>query len=166
MEVIVPNLGEFIPALIAFLIILFILGRFAWPTITGNLDRRAATIRDSLEKAEEAQIEAERMLEEYKQQMAEARKEAATVLQQARSAAEATRAEMMGKAQADADKMIAQATEAIEAEKHAAIAELQHAVAHLSVEVAGKIIDQELSYEEHLDVIEKYVAEAGSLNAN
>lgn len=166
MDIIIPKMQELIPALVSFLIILFIASKYVWPPITEMLDKRAETIRESLERAEEARIEAQRLLEEYKQQMAEARKEASTVLTQAKQAAEATRAEITAKAQADADDLIAKARQAIQGEKQAAIAELQASVADISIAVAGKLIGEELSSEDHLKVIEKYVAEAGSLNAN
>lgn len=164
--VLIPKPAELVPALISFLIVFFILAKFAWPAISDMLDKRAETIKDSLERAEEAKIEAERLLAEYKEQLAEARKEAASVLTQAKQAAEATRSEAAAKAQAEYDAMLVKAREAITGEKQAAIAELQASVADLSVAVAGKIIGSELSAEDHAAVIEKYLSEAGSLNAN
>jgi F-type H+-transporting ATPase subunit b len=166
MESIIPKLAEFLPALISFSIVFFVLSKFAWPAISQMLDQRADSIRDSLERAENAKIEAERLLVEYKQTMAEARKEAGTILQQAKQSAESTRSEARAKAQAEYDELLVKAREAIEGEKNAAIAQLQQSVADLSVAVAGKLIGAELSNEDHLKVIEKYVAEAGSLNAN
>ncbi len=166
MEAIIPKLAEFIPAIISFAIVFFVLSKFAWPAISQMLDQRAETIRESLERAENAKVEAERLLEEYKQTMAEARKEAGTILQQAKQAAETTRTEAQAKAMAEAEDLVAKAREAIEGEKRAAIAELQASVADLSIAVAGKLIGAELSKDDHLKVIEKYVSEAGSLNAN
>jgi F-type H+-transporting ATPase subunit b len=163
---IVPKTADLIPALISFLIVYFLLAKFAWPSITGSLDKRAETIRESLEKADEARLEAERLLGEYQHQLAEARKEAAAVLAQAKSAAEVTRSELVAKAQTEAEEIVVKARQAIQAEKHAAIADLQKSVAELSIAVAGKLIGSELSDEQHLRVVEKYVAEAGSLNAN
>ncbi len=165
-EALIPKAAEFIPAIIAFAVVYFLLAKFAWPAISGMLDQRATNIRESLEKAEEAKVEAERLLAEYKQAVAEARKEATAILQQAKQAAETTRTEASAKAQAEYEAMIEKARQAIEGEKQAAIADLQSSVADLSVAVAGKLIGSELSKEDHLKVIEKYVSEAGSLNAN
>jgi len=165
-ELLIPKMGELIPATISFLIILVVAWKFVWPPITSALDERAVTIRESLERAEAAKLEAEHLLEEYKQTMAEARKEAGTILQQAKQAAESTRSEAAAKAQAEYDEMIAKAREAITGEKRAAIADLQKSVADISISVAGKLIGTELNREEQLKVIEKYVSEAGSLNAN
>lgn len=163
---ILPPMGELIPVAIAFLILLVFMYKFALPVVIEMLDKRAETIRESLEKAEAAKVEAERLLAEYKETMAEARKEAATLLSQAKQAAEATRTDAQAKAQAEYDAMLEKARLAIEGEKDAAIAQLQASVADLSVAVAGKILGSELSKEDHLKVVEKYVSEAGSLNAN
>jgi len=165
-DAIIPKLAEFIPAVISFTIVFFVMSKFAWPAISDMLDKRAETIREALERAEAAKIEAERLLEEYRLTMAEARKEAGTILQQAKQAAETTRSEASAKAQTEYDALLVKAREAIEGEKRAAIAELQQSVADISVAVAGKLIGTELSKDDHLKVIEKYVSEAGSLNAN
>ena len=166
MNAIIPNLGEFLASIVSFAIVFLILAKFGWPAISDMLDRRADTIREGLERAEAARIEAERLLVEYKQTMADARKEAGTILQQAKQAAEATRLEGQAKTQAEIDDMLAKARESIEGERRAAIATLQASVADLSIAVAGKLIGGELSAEDHRAVIEKYVSEAGSLNAN
>jgi F-type H+-transporting ATPase subunit b len=166
MEAIIPKSAEVLVSLISFLVLFTILWKFALPPITGMLEQRADKIRTGLERAEAAQIEAERLLEEYRQTMADARKEAGAILQQAKKAAEVARAEAVEKTQVEVDQMVAKARESIEGERRAAVASLQASVADLSVAVAGKIIGSELSKEDHLNVIEKYIAEAGSLNAN
>jgi len=166
MDAILPKMSEFIPALAAFLVVFFILSKFAWPAITGMLDQRADTIRESLERAEEAKMEGERLLGEYRATMAESRKEAAAILAQAKQAGEAMRADSAAKAQEQYDDMLAKARVAIQGEKQAALAELQTSVAELSVAVAGRLIGADLSTDEHLKIVEKYVKEAGSLNAN
>ncbi len=166
METILPKGPEVIVSLISFLVLFTILWKFALPPITGMLEKRAETIREGLERAESARIEAERLLEEYKQTMAEARKEAGAILRQAKQAAEASRAEAAAATQLEIDSMIAKARESIEGERRAAVASLQESVADLTIAVAGRVIGSELSKEDHLEVIEKYVSEAGGLNAN
>lgn len=166
MEAILPKGYEVLVSLVSFLVLFGVLSKFAFPPITDMLEKRTETIREGLERAESARIEAERLLEEYKQTISEARKEAGAILQQAKRAAEVTRAEAAAKTQAEIDQMLVKARESIEGERRAAVAELQASVANLSVAVAGKIIGSELSTEDHLSVIEKYVREAGSLNAN
>ena len=164
--ILIPNLSEFIPALIAFLVIWMVLAKFAWPMIVGMLDKRQETIKNNLDEAEAAKIEAQRSLEEYKKQLADARREAAGIVDEARRAGEQVKADITAQAQAQADEMIAKAKKSIEKEKLAAIADLQSSVADLSVAVAGRFIGEGLSEADQRKLIEKYVAEAGALDAN
>lgn len=165
-SIIVPKLNEFIPALIAFAIVWFVLAKFAWPAIVGMLDKRAEKIKSDLDEAEAAKIEAQRSLEEYKEQLASARREAAGIIDEARVAGEQVKADITARAQAEAEEIVAKAKKSIEKEKIAAIADLQGAVADISVAVAGRFIGQDLSDADQRKLIEKYVAEAGTLNAN
>ena len=164
--ILIPNLSEFIPALIAFLVIWVVLAKFAWPMIVGMLDKRQETIKNNLDEAEAAKIEAQRSLEEYKKQLADARREAAGIVDEARRAGEQVKADITAQAQAQADEMVAKAKKSIEKEKLAAIADLQSSVADLSVAVAGRFIGEGLSDADQRKLIEKYVAEAGALDAN
>ena len=169
MEVILPAktmIYEVVVSLVSFLVLFGVLARFAFPPITKMLDKRSDTIRESLEASEATRIEAERLLEEYKTQMTEARQEAAKVIEQGRKIAETMKSEIMAKANEDAQALLVKAREGIEAEKKAAIAELQGSVADLSVAVAGKLIGETLSAADHAKLIERYVAEVGALNEN
>lgn len=161
-----PNPANIWPTWLAFIILFFLLYKFAMPAIISMIDARADTIRESLEKAEETQIEAERMLAEYKQQMAEARGESAKVIEQGRKVADAMKDEIVAKANEDAAQIVAKAREGMEAERAAAMADLQGAVADVSVAVAGKLIGEKLSTADHVKLIEKYLAEVGGLNDN
>ena len=166
MEAILPNAAETIPMLVAFIVLLIVLGKFGWPLLDGILVKRETAIRDDLKAAEEARIEAQKALEEYKKQLAEARAEANKIVAEAKKAGENVNADIQAKAQQEAAEMIEKAHNAIEAEKKAAVAELQGSVADLSVAVAAKFIGTDLSDEEHRAMIKRYVEEAGSFNAN
>lgn len=168
MEVILPKdmLLEVIVALTSFLVLFGVLAKFAFPPITRMLDQRSENIRESLEKAEETRVEAERLLDEYKVQMTEARLEAAKVIEQGRKVAETMKNEILAKANEESAAVLVKAREEIQAEKRAAMAELQASVADLSVAVAGKLIGTSLSDAKHRKLIESYVAEVGSLNGN
>lgn len=165
-SLLIPKMGEFIPALIAFIVIWIILAKAGWPAITAMLDKREKTIKDSLEQAELAKVEGERLLAEHKAQLDEARVEAAQIVASAKEAGEAVKADITAKAQQESADMIAKAHLAIEADKKAAIADLQSSVADISVSVAGRLIGEDITDEEQLKMIERYVAEAGSLDAN
>ena len=163
---ILPDMMEFVPMLVAFIILWIILAKFGWPMFAGMLEKRENTIREALKQSEEAKIESERVLEEYKKQLADAKAQAAQVIAEARETGEAVKADIQAKAQAEAQDMIAKAQSTIEAEKKAAIAELQASIADTSVDVAGKLIGQDLTEGEHRAIIERYIKEAGSFNGN
>lgn len=163
---ILPDMMEFVPMLIAFIILWIILGKFGWPAFNGMLEKRETTIREALKKSEEAQIESERVLAEYKTQLADAKAQSAQIVADARATAEAVKADITAKAQTEAADMIAKAKVAIDAEKKQAIADLQASVADVSVDVAARLIGEELTDDEHRKIIERYVNEAGSFNAN
>lgn len=161
-----PNMAEFIPMLIAFIIMWVILAKFGYPVVDKMLAKRAKVIQDDLSAAEQAKIESQRLLEEYRAQMEDSKKQAAEIISEAKKTGETVRAQLTEQAQEESEKMIRKAREAIEAEKKAAVSEIQSSVADISVAVAGKIIGSDLSGDEHRKIIERYVAEAGSLNAD
>lgn len=161
---ILPAPLEFVPMLIAFILLAIILGKFGWPMFNGMLEKRENTIRQALEESENAKVEAEKVLEEYKKQLESARQESAEILANARANAEAVEAGLKKKAQENADEIVAKANQSIEAAKKQAIADLQSSVADMSIDVASKLVGNDLSDDEHRKIIEKYIVEAGSFN--
>ncbi|MEF9841216.1 MAG: ATP synthase F0 subunit B, partial [Raoultibacter sp.] len=91
---ILPDMAEFIPMLAAFIILWIVLAKFGWPLFAGMLDKREATIKESLEKAEEARVESERVLGEYKTQLEEARSQAAKIVASANATGESVKADI------------------------------------------------------------------------
>jgi len=166
MDKIIPLTSELLVSLVSFGVLFVLMWKFALPPITKMLDERADKIRESLEKAEETRVEAERLLDEYKAQLAEARLESNRVIEQGRKVAESIKDEIVAKANEEREAILVRAREEIQGEKRVALAELQAAVADLSVAVAGRIIGTTLSAADHAALIEKYVAEVGSLNEN
>jgi F-type H+-transporting ATPase subunit b len=166
MDKIIPLTSELLVSLVSFAVLFVVMWKFALPPITKMLDERADKIKDSLEKAEETRVEAERLLNEYKEQLAEARLESSRVIEQGRKVAETMKDEIVAKANEERESILARAREEIQGEKRVALAELQASVADLSVAVAGRIIGTTLSAADHAALIEKYVAEVGSLNDN
>lgn len=163
---ILPDPVEFIPMLVAFIILWIVLAKFGWPAFDKMMQNRSDTIRTDLEKAETARVEGERVLAEYKKELEDARQQAATIVADAKKTGEAAKADITAVAQQEAADMIEKARAAIESEKKAAIAELQSSMADTSVAVASKLIGADLSDAEHRALIERYVNEAGSFNAN
>lgn len=164
--VIAPDMLEFVPMLIAFIIVAIILAKFGWPVVNGIIEKRESIIKGELEKSEAARIESERVLAEYKRQLEETKAQSAQIIADAKKTAEAAKADITEKAQIEAASMIEKARVAIESEKKQAIAELQGSVADTSIAVAQRLIGQDLTDAEHRAIIERYVSEAGSFNAN
>ncbi len=162
---ILPKMDEFIPMLIAFIILWFILAKFGWPLFEGILNKRESTIRSDLQSAEQSKIESARLLEERKGQLESAKTQTSQIIVEARQSAEALRTNIEDDARAEAKSIIEKANATIEAERKATVEELQQSIADISTAVAERLIGEDLSDEEHRRIIERYVKEAGSLNA-
>ena len=158
-DILLPKPAEFIPALIAFLIIWLILAKLAWPMIIGILDARQTKIEGDLKAAADAKDQAEENARAYEQRIYDAEREAADIIDAAKRSAEEERAEILAKAQREAAATIAKSRDAVEAERKKAMVEL-------SVEIASKIIGNDLDASQHRALAEKYLAEVGSSDAN
>ena len=163
---ILPDLVETVPMLIAFIVLIIVLWKFGWPMFEAMLEKRERTIAEALQKSEEARIESERVLAEYQKQLADAKSQASELIAEAKETSEAMRVDITKKAQEEAANMIEKARAAIEAEKQAAMVDLQNSVADLSVDVASRLVASDLSDAEHRAIIERYINEAGSFHAN
>jgi F-type H+-transporting ATPase subunit b len=162
----VPELGEFVPMVIGFIVLWIILAKLAWPAFMGMIDKRTKGIKDAMESAEGNRVESERLLEEQKADLADAKKQAAEIVAQAKQTAEGVRADITAQAQSEAESLISKARGAIETERKATIAALQSSAADLSIAVAGRIIGSDLDDTEHRKIVERYLAQAGSFDGN
>ncbi len=158
-------MDEFIPMVVAFLILLAILAKWGWPMFDKVLVKRENTIRAALEQAEENRIESERVLKEYQDRLIDAREEASTIVSEAKQQAEAQRAEITSRAQDEADRIIAKARETIKTEQQAARGELQASVADIAVAAMAKVVEEDFSDADHRRLIERSIEEVGNLNA-
>lgn len=162
---ILPKMDEFIPMLVAFIILWIILAKFGWPLFEGILNKREAAVKDALEKSESARIESARILEKRQAELTDAKAEASQIILEARKSAEALKAQIEADARAEAKAIVEKAHASVAAERTAAANELQRSVADISVAVAERLIGEDLSDEDHRRIIERYVEEAGNLNA-
>ena len=148
MELVQPALGLVFWMMVTFLIILFILKKFAWKPILGMIKEREEGIEKALQSAEQARQDMHLLKSSNEKILAEARVEKDAMLKEARDTKDAIINEAKTKAKIEADKVIAQAREAIQTEKLAAITELKAQVATLSIDIAEKILKVQLSSEE------------------
>lgn len=166
LAVILPDPIEFVPMVVAFIILWIILAKFGWPVFDGMLQKRSDTIKQSLEQAEEARVESERVLAEYRQELADAKQQASQIVADAKKTGEAAKADITAAAQKEAAEIVEKARMAIESEKKAVVSQLQGSVADTSIAVASKLLGSDLSDDEHRAIIERYIREAGSFNAS
>ena len=145
MELLKPELGLVFWMTVSFLIVVFILRKFAWGPILSSLKERETSIEDALNAAKKAKDEVANMKAENEQLLKLARNERDMMLKEARDTKDAIVNEARAKAQTEADRMIASARESIQNEKMAAITELKNQVATLSIEIAEKVIRQQLA---------------------
>ena len=145
MELVKPEFGLVFWMTVSFLIVVFILSKFAWGPILNSLKERETSIEDSLNAAKKAKDEVANMKSENEQLLKQARNERDMMLKEASETKDAIVNEARAKAQSEADRMIATARETIQNEKMAAITELKNQVATLSIEIAEKVIRQQLA---------------------
>lgn len=147
MGLILPDTGLVIWMSITFLIVLFILKKFAWKPILKGIHDRESSIENALKAAENAKAEVANLKAENERILADARAERDNMIREARELRESMISEAKNKAKAEGDKMLASARESIHNEKMAAITDLKNQVAQLSIDIAEKIIARELSSE-------------------
>jgi F-type H+-transporting ATPase subunit b len=148
MQLLTPALGLIIWTLLAFLVVYFILKKFAWPAIVGGLKKREQTIADSLATAEKIKAEMAQMKNENEAILAKAREERAQMLKEARETKDKIINEAKEQSKVEANKIITEAQAAINTQKMAALTEVKNEVGKLVIEVTEKILRKELSNKE------------------
>jgi F-type H+-transporting ATPase subunit b len=148
MELVKPAIGLLFWMVLAFSVLLYILGKFAWKPILQSLKEREDGISESLTKARQAEEKMAQLKAGHEQLMAEARAERDNILKEARVMKDQIISDAKIKASTEANDIVARAKEEINTQKRAAMAEIQKQVATFSVEIAEKLIRHELSNDE------------------
>jgi F-type H+-transporting ATPase subunit b len=161
MELVTPEIGLIFWSALSFLVLLFILRKFAWKPILNSVNDRESSIKDALAEAENARLEMQNLQADNERILKEARLERETMLKEARELKNKIVTDAKDEAQVQASKMIEQAQTAIQSEKKAAMAELKNHVAGLAVEIAEKVVRDELSNKgKQLELVESMLDEA------
>jgi len=145
MDLVTPALGLVFWTTLVFLLVLFLLNRFAWKPILGAVKERERSIEDALQAANKAKADMERISADNERILKEARIERDAILKEAREIKDAMIKEAGDKAREEGHKMLAAAQMAIENQRMAAVTDLKNQVATLSIEIAEKLLRQELS---------------------
>ena len=161
-DILIPKAAEFVPVLIAFLIIFLILAKLVWPPVLEMMEKRQQKIQDDLDAAERSRLQAAEEAKSYEAKILDAHHEADAIVARAKREAEEVRSQVLARAQREAAEIISKAHDAVDSERHKAMIELSSSVVDLSVEIASKIIGNDLSEEEQRRLAERYLAEVGA----
>jgi len=145
MQLLTPGLGLIVWTLLAFLVVFFILKKYAWPAILGGLKKREDTIAEALASAERIKAEMALMKSENESLLAQAREERAGMLKDAKNTADKMVSDAKEKAKSEYDKILADAQAAIQQQKNAVLTDLKNQVGALVIEVAEKVLRKELN---------------------
>ena len=165
MDLLIPSTGLLFWMTITFLVVLFLLWKFGFPVITGMVKERQAFIDDSLRKAHEANERLANIQKEGESILQEAREKQAQILKEAAETRDAIVEKAQDKARAEGARLMEDARVAIEQEKKAAIADIRKQVATLSVEIAEKILKENLKGDKaQMDLIDRMLDDVSTVN--
>jgi F-type H+-transporting ATPase subunit b len=157
-----PHLNELIVGALAFFILFFFMWKWVLPRVNAILEERRQKIQGQLEQAESTKREADQLLDQYRQQLAEAREEANRIIEEARSTSEDLRRDLQAKAEEQAQATVARAQDEIRAERDRVFQELRAHVGEIAVELAGRVVGEELDRAAHERLIDDYLDQVGS----
>lgn len=161
MELLSPGLGLIIWNLVAFLVLVWLLKKFAWKPILKSLNEREAKIADSIATADRVKAEMAQLQSENENLLAQAREERAQLLKEAKETRDRMINEAKNKAKEEANRIVADAQLAINNQKMAAITEVKNQVGTLVVEVTEKVLRRQLaSKQEHEEYINHLIADS------
>lgn len=155
------NTGDIFFQLIIFILLLVLLKIFAWGPLMGIMKQREDHIAGEINAAEQSKIEAKKLLEEQRTLLKEARSEAQLLIENARKQGDIQREEIVVAARTESERIKENAKLEIDQQKEKAIAAIREQVASLSVLIASKVIEKELSAADQSELINEYIKEAG-----
>ncbi len=158
MGLVLPDFGLLFWMVLTFLVVLFILKKFAWKPILGSLKEREDSIEDALRSADKAREEMVKLQADNEKILAEARMERDNMIKEAREVKQQMIDDAKKQADTEAKKMIESAKQVIENEKVSAIQEMKKTIASMSIQIAEKILKQQLAdSKEQQELVDKYL---------
>jgi len=151
------NPGLIVWTWVIFLILLFVLRKWAWGPILGALETREKRIQEALDRAARDRDEAAQLLKEHRQLLDESREQAQNILAEGRKASERLRNEMLEEARAQKDQIVARAKDEIERERDQALESLRREAVDLSITAASRVLERNLDSQENRRLVEDYL---------
>ena len=164
MDLLLPNPGLILWTLVAFLVVLFILKKFAWKPILKSLKDRETNIAESLATAERVKAEMTQLQSENEALLAKAREERGQLLKEARETRDKIVNDAKEQAKAEASRIVAEAQQAIQQQKMAAITDVKNQIGNLVIEVSEKVLRRELADKNQQETYIKQLANEIKLN--
>ncbi|AIM25266.1 F0F1 ATP synthase subunit B [Melissococcus plutonius] len=158
------TLGTIIVVTGAFLILMLLLKKFAWGAVTDMLKKREDKIANDLDSAEQSRIAAAKMEQERQQQLLSSKSDAAEIIKNAKESGEQTRQKLLNEANGEISHLKEKARGDISQEHDEAMASIKTDVSKLSIEIAEKILNKELSEASHEALINSYIESLGKSN--
>ena len=160
MELVLPGIGLIFWMTLSFLILAFILGKFGWPIIVKSLEQRETKITEALEEADRTRQAMKQLQSDNEQLLKQAKEERDAILAEARKISQKMYDEAKDKANEEARRILESAKESIHFEQLKAIAEVKNTIAELSLEIAGKVLAQDMKEtERHNSYVNRLVDE-------
>jgi F-type H+-transporting ATPase subunit b len=159
---ILPQTNEIIWGALSFLILLFLMWKFAVPALKNGMEARTDRIRGDLVAADEAKSEAQQVLDDYRAQLADAKNESSRIIEEARQQADALKKDQEQRLQDELAEMRARATADVEAAKVQAIADLRTEVSNLAIGAAEVVVQRNLDRATQSQLVENYINQVGS----
>ncbi|HUN66472.1 MAG TPA: F0F1 ATP synthase subunit B [Bacteroidota bacterium] len=152
-----PNPGLIIWTILTFLLLLTVLRMYAWKPILEGLRKREEGVKSTLERAEQARQEAERLLQENRKQLEQAEQQGQKILSESRALADKLKNEIVENANQQSRRLVDQAREEIERNKDAALSQLRGEVASLAITAAEKILGETLDEARQRRLVDAYL---------
>ncbi len=153
--------GTALFTLITFLILLALLKKYAWGPLKSIMDEREETINKDIDDAQAAKVNAKKLEEENRDILKKTQEEVQTILDDAKHQAKVQQEQIISDANVKANGLIQSVQAEIQQEKQRAIADINNRVSELSVLIASKVINKEISEQDQKELVEKYIKEAG-----
>ena len=154
-------IGDFILVAGSFLLLIFLVKKYAWGNISSILDERAEKISSDIDGAEEARKKAEELASKREAELAGSRTEAKTIIENAKGTAEKSRADILAEAKLEAGRLKEKANQEIAQNKAEALQSVKGDVADLTISLAEKILSKNLDSQAHKELIDQYIDQLG-----
>jgi F-type H+-transporting ATPase subunit b len=161
-SVILPATNELFWGGLSFVILLVLMWKFALPPVKNMMQARTDRIRENLDESEKVKADAQRVLEDYQLQLADAKNESARIIEEARQTAEQMRRDLMVRAEAEVNELRDRTRTEIDAAQQRAIADLRSQVSELAIGAAEIVVQKNLDHDTNRSLVERYIEQVGT----